>query len=509
MGNRLTIGVCIMKKQVFNPFLPLDTYIPDGEPHVFGDRVYLFGSHDKEGGETFCMLDYEIWSAPVDDLSDWSCKGSNYSALQDPLAVATGRPYLYAPDCVRGNDGRYYLYYCLSGDKGVGGYHGPVSVAVCDTPDGKYEFYGHVRFADGSLCYRFVPFDPAVINDGGVIRLYYGTWYPYDELPPGEREKYLPVQAQMFGKTVEEIVSEPGGVMGPVCCTLCDDMLTIKDGPVRIFPADTRGTPFESKMAERGLVEGHKFYGHGFYEGASIRKIGDIYYFIYSSVNNHELCYATSRFPDRDFTYRGVIVSNGDVGYAGRRENDRLNHTGTTHGSIECINGRWYVFYHRQTHGSDYSRQACAEPIVILPDGRVPQVEITSCGLNGAPLAGEGTYPAVICCNLTDGHMPHGGNASFTDIPMITHDKDERFLAGLKQGTQIVYKYFDLSDATCVYLMLRGKGRIASGSSWTEVDSANWKEYVLPLQDRSARQALRFQVLQGELEMLSLRFEKR
>ena len=105
--------------------------------------------------------------------------------------------------------------------------------------------------------------------------------------------------------------------------------------------------------------------------------------------------------------------------------------------------------------------------------------------------------------------MPHGGNASFTDIPMITHDKDERFLAGLKQGTQIVYKYFDLSDATCVYLMLRGKGRIASGSSWTEVDSANWKEYVLPLQDRSARRALRFQVLQGELEMLSLRFEKR
>ena len=38
--------------QVFNPFLPIDEYIPDGEPHVFGDRVYLYGSHDKEGGET-------------------------------------------------------------------------------------------------------------------------------------------------------------------------------------------------------------------------------------------------------------------------------------------------------------------------------------------------------------------------------------------------------------------------------------------------------------------------
>ena len=33
--------------QVYNPFLPLEEYISDGEPHVFGDRVYLFGSHDK------------------------------------------------------------------------------------------------------------------------------------------------------------------------------------------------------------------------------------------------------------------------------------------------------------------------------------------------------------------------------------------------------------------------------------------------------------------------------
>ena len=82
--------------------------------------------------------------------------------------------------------------------------------------------------------------------------------------------------------------------------------------------------------------------------------------------------------------------------------------TGTTHGSIECINGQWYVFYHRLTHKSDYSRQACAEPITILPDGSIPQVEITSCGLNGKPLHGTGTYPAVIACNITNGHMPHG-----------------------------------------------------------------------------------------------------
>lgn len=74
-----------MNKQAYNPFLPIDTYIPDGEPHVFGDRIYLFGSHDKEGGDTFCELDYEFFSAPLNDLSDWSSKGINYSAKQDAL----------------------------------------------------------------------------------------------------------------------------------------------------------------------------------------------------------------------------------------------------------------------------------------------------------------------------------------------------------------------------------------------------------------------------------------
>lgn len=58
-------------------------------------------------------------------------------------------------------------------------------------------------------------------------------------------------------------------------------------------------------------------------------------------------------------------MSNGDVGYKGRSFENKLNMTGTTHGSIECIDGQWYVFYHRLTHKSDYSRQACAEKIYI------------------------------------------------------------------------------------------------------------------------------------------------
>lgn len=43
-----------MKKQAVNPYLPFWETVPDGEPHVFGDRVYIFGSHDRLGGDNFC-----------------------------------------------------------------------------------------------------------------------------------------------------------------------------------------------------------------------------------------------------------------------------------------------------------------------------------------------------------------------------------------------------------------------------------------------------------------------
>ena len=38
-----------------NPLLDFDTYIPDVEAHVFNGKVFLYGSHDKKGGERFCL----------------------------------------------------------------------------------------------------------------------------------------------------------------------------------------------------------------------------------------------------------------------------------------------------------------------------------------------------------------------------------------------------------------------------------------------------------------------
>ena len=436
-----------MKKQVYNPYLPLNVYIPDGEPHVFGDRVYVYGSHDQEGGHDFCVLDYEVWSAPVSDLTDWSCPGVAYRARQDPDWNEKRGYAMYAPDCVQGNDGRYYLYYALAGG---GLFTGNIHAAVSDRPDGPFEYHGCVRNADGTPLTTFITFDPAVINDDGVIRLYYG-WslaVPPERIPAGgiSMEILKPVMMQLFEKSSDEIDNTPEGIIGANTVELMDDMLTVKRRPVRIAPGqfDACGTSFE---------------GHAFFEGSSIRRIGGRYYFIYSSEHQHELCYATSRYPDRDFTFGGVIVSNGDIGVDGRKPEERLMMTGNNHGSIAEINGQWYIFYHRQTHLNTYNRQGCAERIRILPDGSIPQVEMTSCGMNDGPLEAEGTYPASICCCLTNGHMPHTDQQDcWEPIPYITNEGEMHFIAGIKDRVTVGYKFFSFDGNTTLAITLRGKG---------------------------------------------------
>ena len=73
-------------KQAFNPYLPSWEYVPDAEPHVVGDRVYIYGSHDLLNGINFCLGDYVCWSAPTDDLGNWTYHGVIFKREQDPAA---------------------------------------------------------------------------------------------------------------------------------------------------------------------------------------------------------------------------------------------------------------------------------------------------------------------------------------------------------------------------------------------------------------------------------------
>ena len=430
------------KKLAVNPFLPLNVCIADGEPHVFGNRIYIFGSHDRPGGETFCELDYEIWSAPVDDLGNWHSHGIAYSAKQDPL-YSDRKPYLFAPDVVQGNDDKFYLYYSRAGFKGKHGYEGPISVAVSDAPEGKYEYIGVVRNKDGSPFRERITFDPSVINDDGVIRLYFGTSYFFDENKKFiNKVLYSFIESKIFDRSFKEMYHTKNSLTGAYTVQLDDDMQTVISEPKLIVPTKTKGTKFEN---------------HAFFEAASIKKLNGKYYFVYSSRNNHELCYAISDKPDEGFVYGGTIISNGDIGYMGRKDNERLNLTGNNHGSIEKVGEKYYVFYHRMTDCSTYSRQACAEEIKIAENGTIKQVPMTICGLNGGSLPAQGEYPAAIACVLTNGNMPHLVNGkSKKNLPHITYSSGQAVIKDITDGTLIGYRSFHFSGDERLRLNVEG-----------------------------------------------------
>lgn len=397
-----------MKRQVFNPYLPSREYIPDGEPHVFGDRVYVYGSHDKFDGRTFCMNDYVTWSAPVDDLSDWRYEGVIWKKADDPHYK--GRGYMYAPDVCRAPDGKYYLYYAFS--PSVARKSWTIRCAVSESPAGPFEYHGEVDLYPYSK--EYLPFDPAVYVEGGRVWLYYGSAMFFPVLGVSKRK--------IKGGAVVEL--DPR------------DMLTVIAGPKQTLP-----------------VGGAELGDHGFFEASSMRKIGGVYYFVYSSKLGHELCYAIGDKPDGPFKFGGTVVSNGDIGLGDHRDvKSASNYTGNTHGGMLEIGDRRYIFYHRQTNRHCFSRQGCAEEIKLEPDGSIKQVEITSCGLNGKPLEGKGRYEARIACNLTSKKgarfhsKPFGKNAKNCHPYFTRSGKDgedgEQYVANFSNGATAGFKYF-------------------------------------------------------------------
>lgn len=426
-------------KQVFNPYLPNYEYVPDGEPHVFDGRLYVFGSHDRFGGKKFCMNDYVAWSTPVDDLSAWRFEGVIYRKTQDP-ANPDGSRSMYAPDVARGPDGRYYLYYGLADQF-------KVNVAVCDTPAGAYTYYGCVVHADGTPWGErkgdFMPFDPGVlVDDDGRVHLYAGQgpinpWHAKWTVRNHSRDTAMYVEL------------EP-------------NMKTMRTEPKKLIPncADAKGTGFED---------------HAFFEANSIRKFNGRYYFIYSSEQSHELVYAVSDRPDGGFVYGGTLHSNGDIGltsffpvgfmYGADR---RIKaYTGNNHGSVVALGGKYFIFGHRHTNASMFSRQGVAEELVMDENGHFAQAEMTSCGLNGGPLSGVGTYPAAIACNL---QSKKGACFSFFTTqtrshPRLTQDGPDResdpgqYIANLRDGARAGFKYFDFESEKpeTITVSLRGK----------------------------------------------------
>ncbi|PRA09468.1 MULTISPECIES: family 43 glycosylhydrolase [unclassified Paenibacillus] len=472
-----------MEKQVYNPFLPSYEYIPDGEPHIFGDRVYLYGSHDKFNGTDYCMNPYVCWSAPVDDLSSWKYEGIILDKGMDPLDPEGNKLY-YAPDVAQGKDGRYYLYYSIEGSCCI-------SVAVCDTPAGKYKFHGHVQDQDrhvlGSAEGDAYQFDPGIfVDDDGRCYLYSGGNSLFADEDQGRKR------------------------VGAMVMELEDDMMTVKSMPEII-----------TSNKEKAFEENQYF------EAPSVRKVNGLYYFIYSSFPNvHNLCYATSPYPDRDFTYRGVIISNADIFTDNKERNKAMSYCGNNHGSFIQIKGQWYIFYHRHSNRDGYNRQACAEKIFFLEDGTIPQVELTSCGLNDGDLAEVGTYEARIACNMASKEgVPLLVLTYDENHPYFTQEGEDReengnqYIANFQDGATAGYKYFQFAEGNRFRIKIRGEatGKILvthhlGGEVCASViitPSEEWQNYETAFSPEKGRQPV-FITFQGTgvIDILEFEFKK-
>lgn len=377
-----------------NPYLPNWEYIPDGEPRVFGDRIYVYGSHDRKDSIDFCDYKLKVWSAPVSDPTKWVCHGDIFRSRDghdSPSDVDWTDELLFAPDVVE-RGGKYYLYAYIMNAKGC--------VAVADRPEGPFRLLSRYEYDIPNHYDNGTFIDPGVlVDDDGRVYIYCGY-------------------------------------QGSYMCELKDNMYEAVPGSYKLDIIPT--------------AEPHRFF-----EACSPRKINGTYYLIYSPQRGSCLDYATSDSPTGPFTYRGTIIDNG-IDFPG----------GNDHGSVCCVNGQWYIFYHRMTNGTIMSRRGCVERIEILPDGTIPQVEMTSLGFEESLNPYDFTQADTACVLK--------GGCYITETSVF-----ERPIVNVTDGCVMGWKYFDFgedfaSKTMQIRLKLRGTG--SRGRVHVRLDSEDGEE---------------------------------
>lgn len=184
---------------------------------------------------------------------------------------------------------------------------------------------------------------------------------------------------------------------------------------------------------------------HEFHEGSSVKKINGKYYFLFTDTHRHKceehkegmatsLGYAVSDFPTSGFKYKGIVIDNFGCDPK----------TWNNHGSIECFNGQWYVFYHRSTHNSENSRRVAIEKIYFDNDGNIKEAKMTSSGVSDAILATENIY-AQYACEL------YGGT-------FIKKEDDDLILTNMSDGCYAIYRYIEFKNEDEISIVLKSDG---------------------------------------------------
>jgi len=283
---------------------PLVTHIYTADPsaHVFDGKLYVYCSHDIEGGvgfndngDHFCMEDYHVIALDSPQGPATDC-GLALHVSEVPWA----QRQMWAPDAAC-KDGRYYLYFPAKTAEGIF----RIGVAVGDHPAGPFKPEPQPIAGTYSI-------DPAVFadGDGEHYLLFGGIW-------GGQLQNY---RDNVYDAAHEEPADvEPA--LGPRIARLRADMKELAEPTREILIVDEAGRPLRAGDHERRYFEGPWLHR---YEGR--------YYLSYSTGDTHLLCYATGDNPYGPFTYQGQVL-RPVVGW-------------TTHHSICEVDGRWYLFYH-------------------------------------------------------------------------------------------------------------------------------------------------------------------
>ncbi len=139
----LTMGFAVLiliNTGAQNPIVR-NQYSADPSARVFGDRVYVYPSHDILATEGkgrvgwFCMEDYHVFSSA--NLTDWTDHGMLITQNKIPW-VKPDSYSMWAPDCIERN-GKFYFYFPTSPKDTVAYGRGfRIGVAIADKPTGPF-----------------------------------------------------------------------------------------------------------------------------------------------------------------------------------------------------------------------------------------------------------------------------------------------------------------------------------------------------------------------------------
>ena len=321
-------------------------YMADPSANVFGNRLYIYPSHDREGGVAFDddgghfqMKDYHVLS--LTDVENGEV--TDHGVILDVKDVPWAEKQMWDNDVIEKN-GRYYLIFSAKDYNGV--FH--LGVACSDTPEGP--FTPQEQPIRGSFS-----IDPCVFkDDDGEIYCYFGglwggqlQWYqaPQTLLP------HTGIDLGPAGDKKTQLYAPADVPALPSCVArMSEDVLQFAEAPRPVVILGKDGQPLKAGDP------------HRFFEASWMHKKDGRYYFSYSTGDSHLLCYAIGDNPYGPFTFQGVLL-DPVVGW-------------TTHHSIVQYKGEWFLFYHDCVPSNDVThlRSLKVQRLFYNEDGTIEKV---------------------------------------------------------------------------------------------------------------------------------------